>query len=662
MDRDLRETPLYKEVEEFYRRALEPGFGKITGATDPRVSPDGSTVAFTGSRLDKLEGTAESRICLAAVDGGTGLRQVTNGPNQDAEPRWSPDARRLAFCSDRGQKGRSQVFLLEAGSLSEAEPLPEVPGSVEFLEWSPDGGRILLGVAGLGADQAGASGSGAVRLDEEGTPAWMPEIESAGEDDSAWRRLWLLLVDERVVRPLSRDGLNVWEAAWCGNDQVAAIVSESPGEEAWYAAPLASIDVATGQERILLRSDVQLALPTPSPDGALIAVGEALASDRLIVAGDLLLVDAAGGEPRRVDAAGIDVTSFAWRDDRRLLCMGLRGLDSVALEVDATSARSEEIWASSEASGDWFPSGVPVGDAKAFATVLHSPARPPEVVVVEKGMPRAIATTAHDGTRYLETLLPSRQRVTWSAPDGLEIEGLLATPADGAPHPLIVLVHGGPVWSYQDGWPRGSVPLLVSRGFAVFQPNPRGSTGRGRKFAEMVVGDMGGEDALDVLAGIDALVARGIADPDRVGVTGGSYGGFMSCWLPTRDSRFKASVAISPVTDWHSQHFNSNIGHWDADFLRDRPENAGGEYHARSPVYFADRVTTPTLLTAGIRDKCTPPGQAVEFYRALRAQGVEAEVVLYPQEGHGVRNFPAAIDLTTRLVGWFERFMAPDAG
>jgi dipeptidyl aminopeptidase/acylaminoacyl peptidase len=330
--------------------------------------------------------------------------------------------------------------------------------------------------------------------------------------------------------------------------------------------------------------------------------------------------------------------------------------------VDAETARSEEIWASSEASGDWFPSGVPVGGAKAFATVLHSPARPPEVVVVEDGESRTIAATAHDGTRFVQGMLPSRQRVTWSAPDGLEIEGLLARPQAGAPHPLIVVVHGGPVWSYQDAWPRGSLPLLVSRGFAVFQPNPRGSTGRGRKFAEMVVGDMGGGDALDVLAGIDALVARGIADADRVGVTGGSYGGFMSCWLPTRDPRFKASVAISPVTDWRSQHFNSNIGHWDADFLRDRPENPAGEYHARSPVSFADRVTTPTLLTAGIQDKCTPPGQAVEFYRALRARGVEAEVALYPQEGHGVRNFPAAIDLTTRMLRWFERFMAPGAG
>ncbi|HEY7401320.1 MAG TPA: S9 family peptidase [Actinomycetota bacterium] len=661
MDRDLRETPLYKEVERYYRRAMEPGFGRITGATDPAVSPDGRTVAFTGIRLDKLEGTPETRICLASVEGDAGLRQVTNGPNEDAGARWSPDGTRLAFHSDRVQKGRSQAFLLEAGSLSEAAPLPEVPGSVEYLAWSPDGRHLLLGAAGLGADQAGASGSGSVRPDEAERPAWMPDVESSGEDDSAWRRLWLLDLKDGTVRTLSRGGLNVWEAAWCGDDAVAAIVSESPGEEAWYAGPLAVIDVATGRERIVLRSDVQLGLPTPSPDGSRIAVVEALASDRLILAGDLVLVDPAGGEPRRVETPGVDVTSFAWRGADRLLCMGLRGLETVALEVDATTARSEEAWSTNEASGDWFPAGLPIGDGTAFATVLHSASRPPEVVIVEDGKPRTIASTEHDGTRFLRGLHPAREVVTWTAPDGVEIEGLLSTPSTEAPYPLIVVVHGGPVWSYQDAWPRGSLPLLVDRGFAVLLPNPRGSTGRGRKFAEMVVGDMGGGDALDVLAAIDALVARGIADPDRIGVTGGSYGGFMSCWLPTRDTRFKASVAISPVTDWHSQHFNSNIGHWDADFLRDRPESPGGEYHARSPVFFADRVKTPTLLTAGIQDKCTPPGQAVEFYRALRASGVEAEVTLYPQEGHGVRNFPAAIDLTTRMLAWFERFMPPDA-
>jgi dipeptidyl aminopeptidase/acylaminoacyl peptidase len=168
---------------------------------------------------------------------------------------------------------------------------------------------------------------------------------------------------------------------------------------------------------------------------------------------------------------------------------------------------------------------------------------------------------------------------------------------------------------------------------------------------------MGGADAEDVLSGVDAMVERGVADPERIGVMGGSYGGFMAAWLPTLDERFKAAVAISPVTDWYSEHFNSSLIEWVADFLGGDPEEPGGEHHARSPVFAGKRLRTPTLLTAGLRDRATPPGQAIEHFRALRFRGVPTEVAVYPEEGHGVRDFPATIDLWARALGWFERFM-----
>ena len=131
----------------------------------------------------------------------------------------------------------------------------------------------------------------------------------------------------------------------------------------------------------------------------------------------------------------------------------------------------------------------------------------------------------------------------------------------------------------------------------------------------------------------------------------------MAAWLPTQDPRFQAAVSLSPVTDWYSEHFNSSLIDWVGDFLRDAPEEPGGEHHRRSPVLMGEALRTPTLLTAGSNDRATPPGQAVEMYRALRARGVPSEVVIYPQEGHGVRNFPAVLDLATRAVAWFERFM-----
>ena len=173
---------------------------------------------------------------------------------------------------------------------------------------------------------------------------------------------------------------------------------------------------------------------------------------------------------------------------------------------------------------------------------------------------------------------------------------------------------------------------------------------------------MGGADLFDDLAGVDATIEAGVADPDRLVLIGGSYGGFMAAWIPTQDQRFKASVAISPVTDWWSERFDSSLGSWVGDFLRGQPLDASDHYSARSPVLHADRVTTPVLLTAGRHDRATPVGQAVEFYRALRERGIPTEVVKYPEEGHGVGEFPALLDLATRTVAWFERFLPPAAG
>ena len=203
--------------------------------------------------------------------------------------------------------------------------------------------------------------------------------------------------------------------------------------------------------------------------------------------------------------------------------------------------------------------------------------------------------------------------------------------------------------------------LLLSRGYAVFCPNPRGSGGRGRAFTDMVVGDMGGADAHDVLSGIDHLVELGLADPDRIGVFGGSYGGFMSAWLPAIDERFKAAVSISPVTDWVSQHFTSSLAEWDASFVGGAPTDPG-TFSRFSPVMRHGQLSTPTLLTAGANDRATPPGQAIEFWQALRLQDVPAELVIYPQEGHGVGTYPAVLDFNARLVAWFDRYLPTGEG
>jgi dipeptidyl aminopeptidase/acylaminoacyl peptidase len=683
MERDLRTSPLYQEVEEHFRKVYEPGFGQVTEPSDPRPSPDGRWVAFTGALWEKLEGTPKSRICLAPAEGaapGRGSKQVSAGPDHDAGPRWSPDGRSLSFVSDRREKGRMQLFVLSIDDLGEAAPLPEIEGTVEEHAWSPDGTRILVRTAGMHADGAGADGSGALGSDHD-LPDWTPKVDS-WEDRLVWRRLWLIEVASGEVRGFSRDGLNVWEADWCGDAAVVAVASEDPGESSWYQAPLVVIDAATGEDRILATSDVQFGLPVGSLDGSRVAAVEAPCSDRQLVSGRAVIIDvenetgsesiplddggtwnarlATGGATRVVEVEDADITWLGWRANGGLAYTMLRRGDTVFGEIDAESGERTETWSTGDAVGAWEPYAAPHA-ADGFAFVRQGFDRPIEVALVEGGVDRTVASFGHAGHEHARSLVGRAERLTWAAPDGLEIDGYLLAPAGEGPHPLILYVHGGPVWSYAEWFPRPYLAWLVSRGFAILMPNPRGSTGRGREFIEAVIGDMGGADALDDLAGVDALIERGIADPERIAVTGGSYGGYMSCWLPVVDQRFKASVSMSPVTDFYSEHWNSNIGAWDAWFLGGEPQAGTPQYQERSPVFLADRVRTPTLLTAGTEDRCTPPGQAIEFYRALLANEVPAEVVIYPGEGHGVRRFPAYLDLVTRSTAWFERFLSAGA-
>ena len=650
---DLRGTPTWERVEQHFTKALGPAFGRPSRAMDLTATPDGSRIAVTGSVLDALEGLPRTGIYAAE---STGLRAITTTAGSSRLPKYSPDGRTLAFLSDRAEAGRFQLALLEEGVLGEARPTPDVPGLVEYLSWSPDGRHVLLGVAGLGADLSGGQGSGTTYKPAEELPEWHPQVE-AGVSEEAWRSLWVYTVDSDEVRQVSPAGLNCWEASWLGDDALVAVTSTAPDEGAWYTARLTRIGL-DGTTESLASSEVQLGLPAGSPTGSRVAVVEAVCSDRWVVAGDLL-VGRPGESLVKVDTASVDVTFTQWLDDDRLGYLGIRGLETVVGIHDLRTEKSEELWASADRScGLRYPDGLFLPDGRVLL-VLEAYDLPQQVTVIEGSSEQVVCSLAHPGTDYLVGVAGRVEPVRWTAPDGLQIEGLLCLPAGEGPHPLVINIHGGPVWAFRNLWQLfyAWTPLLVSLGYAVLNPNPRGSGGRGQEFARHVFGDMGGEDTGDFTSAADALVERGLVDPARIGLIGGSYGGFMSSWLVTQDARWAAAVPLSPVTDWYSQHFTSNIPYFDALFLDGDPESPGDNFHARSPVLQASKVRTPCLNVAGALDRCTPPTQAREFHQALLEHGVESELVIYPQEGHGVRAFPAQIDLCTRVVSWFQRHM-----
>ena len=656
MDPDIRGGAAFRVTEEFFRRWLEPGSGLLSTAVEPSIRPDGRAVALSGTVYERLDGVGHARVAIADE---RGLRLVTSGPGSDRCPRWSPEGRMLAFLSDRVEQGVFALYLLRDG-LGEAMPTSLVDGTVEYCSWSPDGRHVLLGVAGRGADLAGGQGSGTTATMSDGSPAWLPEV-TAPAAAHEWRSVWIYDFAADNVRQVSPEGTNVWEATWLGPDRIVAAASvKDPSENAWYTANLITFELGDDSSQVVYKPQDQLGWPTGSPDGRRVAVVEAVCSDRRIVAGDVRVVDTETGGVDHVDTGGVDVTGLQWITEQRLGYVGIRGLETVVGWYDIDTGIRTELLGREGQSGYRYPEATFAGDGTAallFETYHH----PPVVTLVSPNGTEELASLANTGTDWLRSVAGTATSLTWQAPDGIDIHGILCTPAGDGPFPLVVLVHGGPVWSFRSQWTMryDHTPLLVSRGYAVLHPNPRGSSGRGQDFARAVVGDMGGADTHDILAGIDILVERGLADPGRIGVMGGSYGGFMSSWIITQDQRFAAAVPMSPTTDWYSQHYGSNIGVFDTLFLGESPNTEGGKHCYRSPVLHAGKARTPTLLIAGARDRCTPPGQAVEFHHALREHGIESELVIYPQEGHGVQALPARIDLATRVVDWFERHMPP---
>jgi dipeptidyl aminopeptidase/acylaminoacyl peptidase len=639
--RNLTATRTWREVSEFCQRLYEPGFGQPANLFDVDVRPGGREIVATARVRDAAEGNG--RLAVVTVRAGQ-LVPIAAGTADSFWPRWSSDGEYLVFLSNRGKHGTTQLQVLERTTVSEAEQIG-VAGTVEQIALSPVGHQVLLRVA-----------NGAQPMADEGAD-WMPRVEggpSLGDN----RALWLADVDQRTARRVTGDEITVWEVAWAGPSRAVAVTSADGTESGWYEAVLSVIDLDTGACETVLTSDVQLGIPASSPDGQHIAVVEAICSDRGVTVGDVLLL-AGSRRPQRIDTGGVDVSSLRWLDDSRLSYVGQRGLDNVAGIIDVRTGERTELWCCCEALGGVvLPDAVVTPDGAVVAS-CQSYRHPPGIAIHEHGVTTEIATTAHSGTADVLREIGTCDRVCWTAADGWQIDGLLVHPTTPGPHPVVVFVHGGPVGSWRERWLLTYiwVPLLVTRGYAVLCPNPRGSTGKGQPFASAVVGDMGGADARDIIAGIDSLAAAGLVDPARVGVMGESYGGFMSNWLITQDQRFKAAVPMHTVTHWRSQHYTSVIPAFDELFVDGQPLTLCEAYDRRSPLMFADSVTTPTLHIAGALDPYTHPAESLQFHRALTRRGVESVFAVYPTEGHGVRSYQPSVDLCTRMIDWFERHM-----
>ncbi len=642
---------------------------------DAQISPDGARVAFTLFQRPPDQQKAQASVWIVETS-GQGINQARPISPAGAESyaaRWSPDGRWLAFISMRNTDGadeakrekrdvshKPQVFIMPAPGKAEGKPwrVSALPNGVGDISWSPDSRRLAFTSL------------------EGPEPSRDPIVVAP----SRHRRLWTVYLDTEghalgQPQPVTPDNLTVWEYAWAPDGKTFAVYySVGPDETDWYRGLVGSASADGGAVRELAQPQGQAGALTWSLDGARVAYVSGEWSDRGLVGGDVFVVDASGGKPHNLTPGiGFSPSWLRWTSDGAyLLYAGWDGLGNqvgVLREADgALTPLSEDFLIGERA----WPRLSLSADGRLCAVTHSSATQPTEITLGtftlnESGLPTGLAwrrlTRLNPIQEETLAVVPS-QAMRYEGADGWPIDALYTPPlrmkggkTPDEPPPLLVLVHGGPTSAFRDEWGGFVTQVYAAAGYATLRVNVRGSMGRGVAFANAVLGDMGGKDFEDLMRGVEQVIARGLADPKRMGIFGWSYGGFMTAWAISQTTRFKAAVMGAGIADFHSFHAQTNIRDWDMRFLAANPVEQPDVYRARSAITYAHRLVTPTLIIHGEQDACVPVNQAYALYYALRERAVPTELVVYPREGHGFAEHDHQLDWIRRMMAWFKQYV-----
>jgi dipeptidyl aminopeptidase/acylaminoacyl peptidase len=624
---------------------------KRVGGT-PAIAPDGTRVAFTVREANWEANEYESEIWLADAK-GTHATQVTRGKGSSSQPAWSRDGRWLAFLSDRTEK--RQVYRLPVGG-GEAERLTDAEEPVTAFAWSPDGTRIAF-----------------VTTDPV-TPAAKARTERWGDvvfedQDARMAHLHVVDVATRRVRQVTMGAFVVGAFDWAPDGTRIAFdhrIDSDAGNGG--SADISMVDVASGRITPLVTQAGPDANPKWSPDGTRIAFQSAMATPfYMFETMRLAAVTATSpGTPEVLTAAFDENPSLVAWTSAGIFFSASQRTWSYLYRLDPATKQATRHAVRDAWIGQSF---AVTPDGRSTAFVGSGPRDFPEVYAAPVAATLAATRLSDLGAQLTEWPVHGREVVRWKSQDGAEIEGVLHKPAgfqDGRRYPLLVVIHGGPT-GVSRPQPYGSytqypIDLWLAKGALVLEPNYRGSAGYGGAFRALNVRNLGIGDAWDVLSGIDALVAQGVADKDRVGAMGWSQGGYISMFLTTKHAeRFKAISAGAGIADWMTYYVNTDIHPFTRQYLKATPWDDAAIYAETSPMTYIRQAKTPTLIQHGDKDARVPIPNAFQLYQGLRDVGVPVELQIFRGFGHGIDKPKANRAAMEKNRDWFAKYIWAEA-
>jgi len=641
---------------------------ELEWAVDPQISPDGKRIVYKRTGFDIMKDNSKGNLWIISAD-GTSHRKLTSREVNESQASWSPSGDRIAFASTTEEGSELYVYWIESGAIAKISQLPKSPGN---LTWSPDGKHIAFSmfvsqkppvIAKMPKKPKGAEWASPARI----TDRLKHEADGSGYMEPGFNHIFIIPAEGGTARQLTS-----------GNFNHRSNISFSPnGKQIYFSAnrfedwqyrfnnsEIYRLNLDSKAIEPLTSQDGPDYSPKVSPDGKTIAY-LGFKDKQQDHQNTLLRLMGADGANKKVISTDLDesVSNITWDKSGNGLYFQYDDKGNSKIGYITTSGKINKLTdnVGGTTIGRPYASGsYSVSKNGTIAFTQSRPEYPADIAIVSRGKSANRITELNADILGFRELGKTEEIWYKSSYDGRDIQGWIVKPPfydASKTYPLLVENHGGPILNYGDRF-TAEIQLYAADGYLVFYPNPRGSTSYGEEFGNMLKNNYPGQDYIDVMDGVDFLIEKGIADKNKLFVTGGSAGGIMTAWIIGKTNRFKAAAVVKPVMNWISKTLTAdNYFYYANSRYEGQPWENFEQYWKFSPISLVGNVTTPTMVMVGLNDLRTPPSEAKQLYHALKLRKIETVLVEIPDASHGIANKPSnLISKVMHTLAWFEKY------